>query len=120
MIVVGLAAISIREVLLERAQRQRDASYRSSLRTYSQLFSLGMNRKEVESQLQSKGIEIDERMGDADLVRIRQEKGPWYCSEEGVYISLEFALIGPQGLPGMHDSDVLKRMTIAKLGEGCL
>jgi hypothetical protein len=53
----------------------------------------------------------------ADLVKIGEESPPWYCSEEYVYVALEFASSEPLK---QDDSDLLERIEIFQPDSGCL
>ncbi len=123
---VILAAVATRYAWERRAQQKREAAYQSSLHSYSQAFRPGMTRKEVEDRLRTKGVAfqqmccIDERSADVDLVRIGREKAPWFCSEQNIYIALQFAAVEPHEPWRVYDSDALKRITIFRWLEGCL
>ena len=55
-----------------------------------------------------------------DLVKIGQEDVPWACSENNVYIALQFLGSQKDSLPGAEPSDRLKDVTIYHKLEGCL
>src|SRR5690242_4549421 len=131
LIVVALTVVSssvaaIRYVLERRARQRRESAYQSALKSYSQVFRPGMTRKDVEGQLRAKGTAyqqmccVDERSAYADLVRIGKEKAPWFCSEQNIYIALQFGAVEPHEPWRIYDSDVLKRVTVFRWLEGCL
>lgn len=127
LVLVALSATAIGYSARKQAQKEkREAAYESALRSYSETLRPGMTRKEVEDYLKSKGTKfqqmgwIDERSAFSDLVKIGSEPPPWYCSEYGVYIALQFAAFEPHKPWESYDSDILKRITIFKWLGGCL
>jgi hypothetical protein len=54
-----------------------------------------------------------------DLVKIGQEKAPWFCSEHNVYIAFEFNPKSEGEAPETNASDSLKRVSIFHELEGC-
>lgn len=86
-----------------------------------------MTRKQVENYLHGKSILFgqiccfDEHSAYADRIKIDSQKAPWYCSEYNIYIALQFTAVQPRLDTVMTDpSDVLKRITIEPMLEGCL
>jgi hypothetical protein len=55
-----------------------------------------------------------------DLVKIGQEKAPWFCSEHNVYIAFEFNPKSQGEAPETNASDSLKRVSIFHGLEGCM
>lgn len=54
------------------------------------------------------------------LVKIGDERAPWYCSEHGVYVGFGFVAHGSHKFPEAHDSDTLTSVRIFKWLTGCL
>jgi len=82
-----------------RAQERREVTYQSLLRSYSQTFTPGMTRKDVEASLRRDGKTLQQmccmdssRRSSAydDLTKIGDESAPWFCSQHNVYIGFEF------------------------------
>lgn len=119
--------------LKARAQRKREAAYEATLRSYDHMLKPGMTRKEVEDYLRGKNAPIEqmccvevERLSQRaswdDLVKIGQEKPPWFCSENYVYIAFQFLDHNPPtGIAQTADDlDTLKSVTIYRQLGGCL
>jgi hypothetical protein len=110
----------------EYKRRRRDAEYQAALRTFTQEFTSGLSRMDAESQLKAKSVAftqrccIDEQSAFADLIKIGEEDAPWYCSEQYVYIALEFAAKEPHPDFLPYDSDVLRTVRIYRQLGGCL
>ena len=109
------------------AKQKREAAYQTALQSYTEALKPGMTRMDVEDYLRAKGASFHqmccslERTAFADLVKIGQEKHPWYCSEHNVYIAFQFTAIEAHDVVvRINDSDVLKRITIFHQLEGCL
>jgi hypothetical protein len=110
----------------QSAKQKRETAYQAKLQSYSDVLEPGTTRKVVEDYLRTKGVAfgqlccIDERSAYADLVKIGEEKHPWYCEKHNVYIAFQFAAVEPhKGWEG-YDSDTLKRITIFHKLDGCL
>jgi len=107
-------------------QKKREAAYQSALQAYAQELKPGMNRKDVENYLRAKGVGfrqmccIEQWGAFADLVKIGQEKAPWFCSENYVYVAFEFTSAGLK--PDLHpaDADTFKMARIFRQLGGCL
>ena len=112
----------------KRAERQRQANYESSLRSYSKDLQPGATRREVEALLRNRGTAfrqmccIDSPWSNAldDLIKIGDETAPFHCSEHNVYVALSFAPSQSRSLPEANDSDVLKTVRVYHRFEGCL
>jgi hypothetical protein len=121
-IVVLVVAFGVRDVFQERAQRRREVEYQKALQSYSVVLKTGMPRKQVEEYLSAKNLlfrqlccvsvkEFSRGVYDNaydDLVKIGQEDVPWVCSENNVYIALEFIGSQKDSLPRAEPSDKLK------------
>jgi hypothetical protein len=131
-VVVALSAFVVRHFLRERVQQKSEVGYQSALRSYSQVLTPGMTRKEVEDYLRSRNVkfsqmccvESSQRFSTNvydDLTKIGQEDAPWFCSEKNVYVAFQF--IGPQrnaSGPTADASDRLRAVTLYRWLEGCL
>src|SRR5882762_4215796 len=95
-VVAGLFLLGIRYELKKQAQKGREATYQSELRSYSQALKPVTKRKEVEDYLRSKNLDFSpmccvepsdsaKRHTWDDLVKIGEEEHPWFCSEHFVY-----------------------------------
>jgi hypothetical protein len=99
-ILVIICIVTVRHILEKRAQQEREAHYESILRGYSDSLKPGMTRLEVEKYLQSQNLTfrqmccVNSKVFGAgvwdDLVKIGKEDAPWFCSENNVYIALDF------------------------------
>jgi hypothetical protein len=130
LIVVALAVIEVHHVLEKRAERKREITYQSTLRSYSERFKPGTARKEVEDYLRARNIGfrqmccVDSKPRKTvwdDLTKIGNESVPWFCSENSVYVAFQFTGIERNG--GMWDadpSDTLKAVSAYHWLEGCL
>ena len=122
----ALLLISLFTLYRRHAQQEREAKYERALSSYSRVFHLGETRKEVESYLYAHGLEyqqmccIDERSAFADLLRIGAEKAPWYCSEQNIYVALQFAAVESHEPARAYGSDALRKVSIFRWLQGCL
>ena len=135
-IVIGVlvVAFGVWHAVQERARQRREVEYQSTLRSYSEVFKTGMSRKQVEEYLSAKKLpflqlccisvkEFSRGVHDNaydDLVKIGQEDVPWFCSENNVYIALQFLGSQKDSLSGAEPSDRLKDVTIYQKLDGCL
>jgi hypothetical protein len=85
------------------------------------------DRKDVKDYLRANGASyhqmccVGERSTFADLLEIRKEEHPSYCSENKVYIEFQFAEVKPRaGVFHLDDSDVLTKITTFHQSEGSL
>jgi hypothetical protein len=132
LLVVALAALSMRHFSQERVQQKREAAYQSALRSFSKDLRPGMTRKEVEDYLRARNVKFrqmccvdaNERFSTNvydDLAKIGQEDAPWVCNEKNVYVAFQF--IGPERNslgPVADASDTLRAISIYRWLEGCL
>jgi hypothetical protein len=112
----------------QSAKEKRQASYQAALKMYFEALKPGVTRTEVEGYLNSKGIKFvvqlegysGEDSGGMERVKIGNEKHPWYCSENAVYIAFHFdaAKADPLTLPS--GADTLKSITIYNQLETCV
>jgi hypothetical protein len=86
-----------------------------------------MTRKSVEDYLRTKGVAFtkicctDEKSAYADLVKVGEEKHPWYCEAHNIYIAFQFSAVEPKGnSTSEKDNDVLKTISVFHKLEGCL
>lgn len=107
--------------------RRRAAAYEATLREYSAVLKRGMTRKTVEDYLrkQNAGFTHSCCMGASHnawdtLVKIDEEKPPWFCSEQYVYVGFEFVSDAPHRFPEAHDSDTLTVVRLLRRSTGCL
>jgi hypothetical protein len=127
-----IGSVAVRHTLEKRAQRRREAHYQSILREYSDSLKPGMTRLEAEKYLQSQNLTVrqmccvNSKVFSAgvwdDLVKIGKEDAPWFCSENNVYIALDFTGQRPQGHTGWdaQSTDTLSAVTVYHWLEGCL
>jgi hypothetical protein len=101
LIVCGLGD---QEVIEKRAARKRQTEYEAVLREYSGALKSGMSRREVESYIRLRGRSFRKmccirgpRNAYADIVKIGEEKAPWYCNKYNVYVAFEFETTEPHG-----------------------
>ena len=130
-VLVIIGVFTVRHILGKRAERRREAHYQFILREYSDSLKPGMARLDVEKYLQSRNaafrqmccVDANLRTGVwDDLVKIGKEDAPWFCSENNVYIALQFTGQRPQGYVGWNAQDVdkLRAVTVYHWLEGCL
>ena len=90
------------------------------------MLTRGATRLEVEGYLRTQGKHFQQmccvgvrRNALADLVKVGQEKAPWFCSEHNVYVA--FVFDAPQHrLATANDDDRLIEVTLYPRLEGCL
>lgn len=134
LIVAPIVFFGVRYEMKERAETQaqakRETTYQAALRSYQQGLKPGMSRKEVEEYLRLKNtsfrqmccVEDHSKKSLDDLTKIGEEKPPWYCNENNVYIAFQFS-DHPQEKEtwGRADNlDALRTVTIFRWLEGCL
>jgi hypothetical protein len=110
------------------AKSEREVGYQAGLLAYSNDLKPGLTRREVEDYLRARNASFKNEccLGHenyyADLVHIGEERAPWYCSEEHVYVAFEFSAVEKHDLASFFakDSDVLKRVEIFQPDTGCL
>jgi hypothetical protein len=119
--------------LKNQGQRRREAAYEQALSSYRQTLQPGMTRKQVEDYLRGRnarfeqmccveGARLADRASWDDLVKIGQEKPPWFCNENYVYIAFQFIdHMPPTGISQTADDlNTLKSVTIYRQLGGCL
>jgi hypothetical protein len=122
--VVALSVYVSRSIFNARAQARREAAYQSALHFYSQALHPGSTRKDVEMFLKANRTRFEQICcikgvpGYSDLVKIGEEEHPWYCSENYVFIALQFAEVPPFFQP--HDTDVFRGVSMFRRLGGCL
>ena len=125
-VVLIAAVVAAFQWYSRRAQRKRDAQYRSALFSYSNQFPPGVSRELVESYLRARGIAIQQQSGETgfdamtDLIVIGQDPVPWYCSTWPVYIEFHYAARQQDHQFKADSSDILKKVRLDSRGEGCL
>ena len=123
-----VSVLGIKSVIERRAEQKRQIEYQSVLKEYSGALKPGMTRRDVESYLHLKGRPFQQmccvgvrRNAWADLVRIGKEKAPWYCSQNNVYVALEFETTEPHGtIQDARASDRLEDVALFPWLEECL
>ena len=123
-----VCVLGIKSVIEKRAARKRQAEYEAVLREYSGAVKSGMPRREVESYLRLRGRSFRQmccigvpRNAYADIVKIGEEKAPWYCNKYNVYVAFEFETTEPHGTgPDARDSDRLETTSLFPWLEECL
>jgi hypothetical protein len=136
--VVVLSTLSLwfmQSVRNRRKAAEREARYQVVLDQYASNLKPGMNREQVERYLQTNGKRFRQMCcvadfrgvhaslvtgGWDDLIKIAGETTPWFCSENNVYIALEFNPKSQSELPDTNGSDILKRVAIFHQLEGCM
>jgi hypothetical protein len=113
-----------------QAQAKRETTYQAALRSYQQTLKPGMNRKEVEEYLRLKNIsfrqmccvEDHSKKSWDDLTKIGEEKAPWFCGDNNVYIAFQFTDHPEEKETWWraNDLDGLRSVTIFHWSENCL
>lgn len=77
--------LGIKGVIDRRAAKKRQAQYEAALKVYSDAMTPGLSRRQVESYLRLRGHSFRQmccvgiqRSAYADLLKIGEEKAPWY------------------------------------------
>ena len=114
---------------------EREIYYQTALAKFTKEIAPGMTRVQVERQLQTSGTRFRQMCcvanfrnqyvsiigaGWDDLVKIGSENVPWFCSENNVYIALEFNPKLKGELADTNGSDILKKISVFHQLEGCL
>jgi hypothetical protein len=123
-----ICVLAIKSVVTKRAERKRQTEYEAGLKEYSGALKPGMSRREVESYLRLRGHSFRQmcciavpRNAYADLVKIGEEKAPWYCNKYNVYVAFEFETTEPHGMrTDARDSDRLETISLFPWLEECL
>jgi len=133
LLALSVIGAGVQHELETRATRKRQSNYELTLRSYQQVLKPGMTRKEVESYLHQRSggfgqmccvgaRELAPRSSWDDLVKIGEEKAPWYCGANNVYIAFEFADHEQRHDYVIRDNDldILRAITIYHQLEDCL
>ena len=114
---------------------KRESGYQIVLGQYGIELKPGMTREQVERYLRSNGRRFKQmccvanfkgefvsfdRAGYDDLVKIADERVPFVCNENNVYIAFEFNPKSQGELPETNPSDILKRVSVFHQLEGCI
>jgi hypothetical protein len=126
-ITIILSALVLSHTRAE-AKREREVGYHAALQAYSNDLNPGLTRWEVENYLRARNTSfkdmccVAEESYYADLVKIGEESAPWCCSEEYVYVALEFSAVEEHDSASFlaKGSEVLKRVEIFQPDSGCL
>ena len=133
--VVILALWLVRDVRERHKAAEREINYQIVLAKYSSALKPGMIREQVEQHLQTGGTRFRQMCcvanfrgqhmslagaGWDDLVKIGEERGPWFCSENNVYVAFEFNPKSKDELADTNGSDILKRVSVFHQLERCL
>jgi hypothetical protein len=128
LVIITATAVSLvvhhREV---RLKRERAATYRQALRSYTDVLARGATRSQVEDNLRLRGVQygresgFDSTKAYADLVKIGTEPAPWYCNKNNIYLKFAFDAADP-GLGGISQSgsDVLRAIEVMPWLQDCL
>ena len=118
-----------------RKAAEREAQYQTLLAKYTSELKPGMSREQVEQYLQINGKRFSQMccvanfrgehasfIGSSwdDLLKIGEERTPWFCSENNVYIAFEFNPKSHGERPETNSADILKRVSVFHHLEGCL
>ena len=97
------------------------------LQTYTSVLKPGMKRPDVERLVKARGATFEQsccvakpQKVWADLIKIGEDKAPWYCARNVAYIALEFSATEPQPAMGAWNSDTLATITLDQKLEDCL
>jgi hypothetical protein len=125
--VVTPSAYLIHARIESKAEKTLEADYESKLREYAEQFKTGLSRRQIEAQLTARGIPFHRicclHTHDyvlADIVKISEEKGPWYCSGILINVAFEFHADEAQDPLKGNETDVLDKVSIFRQGDGCL
>jgi hypothetical protein len=119
--------------LKAQTQGRREAAYQMTLHSYDQVLKPGTTRGELEGYLGARNTpfermccvdaaRLSERASWDDLVKIGQEKPPWFCSENYIYVAFQFIDHVPPTVSAKtaDDLDTLKSVSIYRQLGGCL
>ena len=120
--------IGIKRIIDRAAAKKRQAQYEVAFKGYSDALRPGLSRRKVESYLQQRGHPFRRiccvgipRSAYADLVKIGEEKAPWYCNMYNIYAAFEFDTTEPHGpVVDFRDSDRLETTALYPQLEECL
>jgi|SRR6476660_8054619 len=113
-----------------QTQAKRETTYHAALHSYQQVLKPGTSRKEVEEYLRLKYISfrqmccVEDHSKNSwdDLTKIGEEKAPWVCGENNVYIAFQFNDHREEKETWWraNDLDTLRSVTIFHWLENCL
>ena len=110
----------------QREKEKREEAYQAKLKPYSDDLKPGTTRKSVEDYLGVWNIHFFQLCcidgpALADLLKIGQERAPWYCDQHNVYIAFQFeAAVEPKNAGAAQDSDRLTKVRVFHKLDGCL
>jgi hypothetical protein len=127
-VVAIVAGIGIKSIFDARASKERQTLYTAALKDYSDALVTGTSRREVEAYLRQRHhpyrqmcCVANHRSAYADLVKVGQEKAPWFCNQSNIYVAFEFDAIEPHGpTADARDSDKLLGTKLFPWLEQCL
>ncbi len=111
-----------------REQKIRDeAAYQAIVRQYEKDLREGMSRAEVENYLEGRHVKatliccVAEYRGTYDeIVKVGVEGAPWYCTQIGVYVGLQFNGSATAAPALATPMDTLRKVSLFRRGEDCL
>lgn len=120
--------LALRNVIEGRNAKKRQVQYQAALESYSDAMKPGSSRRDVEFYLHQRKLPFQQlccvrerRSAYADLLKVGEEKVPWFCNKNNTYVALEFEATEPHGeIPEAHDSDRLISTTLWPHLEECL
>ena len=123
-----VACIGVKGLFDTKAAKERQTRYKAELKNYSDALRPGTSRLEVEAYLQQHHRPYQQmccvaihRSAYADLVKVGQERPPWYCNQNNIYVAFEFDATEPHGLTAdARDSDKLLGTKLFPWLEQCL
>lgn len=134
LVAIGVVAFGVHRRLEMNAKKNRQGTYKTKLRSFTEALTPGMTRKQVEDYFHANKVAYseeccvvfdnsDHRHSFDELVKVGQEDHPWYCGENNVYIAFQFADFKKQ-VPDWqikdNDLDTLTAITIYNQLENCL
>ena len=126
-VLVGGVVLTARIAFSRRAEQKRKREYEATTRAYAEALTQGMSRSKVEEYLRAKNQKFGQvccfgrrRDAWADLVKIGQEKAPWFCSEHSIYVAFVFDPVERHSFPKAGDTDTLVDVILYPRLEGCV
>jgi hypothetical protein len=106
-------------------EHQHQKFYETTLISYRAALTSGMQRKQVEDYLQGKHISFfgfpaySDDSSYAELIKIGEEKGGWYCGPASVYVAIEFETATDRRV--LEDpSDTLTKISLFTYSDDCM
>ena len=120
--------LALRNAIEGRNAKRRQVQYQAALESYSDAVKAGSSRRDVELYLNQRKLPFQQlccvrerRSAYADLLKVGEEKAPWFCNKNNTYVAFEFEATEPHGeIPEAHDSDRLVRTILWPHLEECL